>query len=84
MQIEADIVGVPVVRAEAAELSALGVAHMAGLTAGLFSVEGLRKLDRGGAIFHPMISADLRHSRQRAWRKALARSRSGAGVADPG
>ena len=84
MQIEADIVGVPVIRAEAAELSALGVAHMAGLAAGLFSIEGLRAFDRGGAVFHPTISADLRRSRQRAWRKALARSRSGAGVADPG
>jgi glycerol kinase len=84
MQIEADIVGVPVIRTEAAELSALGVAHLAGLAAGLFSIDGLRKLDRGGAVFHPAISADLRRSKQRGWRKALARSRSGAGVADPG
>jgi glycerol kinase len=84
MQIEADLVGVPVMRAEAAELSALGVAHLAGLGAGLFTIEGLRKLDRAGAVFHPAISEDLRRSRQSAWRRALARSRSGAGVADSG
>ncbi len=50
MQIEADIVGVPVVRAEAAELSALGVAHMAGL-ARASSPSMACALDRGGAAF---------------------------------
>jgi glycerol kinase len=84
MQIEADLVGVAVVRAEAAELSALGVAHLAGLGAGLFTIEGLPKLDRAGAIFHPAMSEDLRRSSQNAWRRALARSRSGAGVPDSG
>jgi glycerol kinase len=84
MQIEADLVGVPVMRAEVAELSALGAAHLAGLGAGLFTIEGLRKLDRAGAVFHPAISEDQRLSRQSGWRRALARSRSGAGVLDTG
>jgi glycerol kinase len=84
MQIEADLVGVEVVRAEAAELSALGAAHLAGLGAGLFSIDDLRKLDRPGAVFHPAMSEDRRRSRQGAWRHTLARSRSGAGLSDSG
>ena len=84
MQFEADIVGAPVVRTDAAELSALGVAHLAGLAAGVFTIDALAKLDRGGAAFDPTASEDLRQSKRLAWRRALARSRSGVGVPDPG
>ena len=41
MQFEADMVGVPVERTDVAELSAMGVAHLAGVSAGLFTLEGL-------------------------------------------
>ena len=39
MQFEADMVDLPVERTPVAELSALGVAHLAGVSAGLFTLE---------------------------------------------
>jgi glycerol kinase len=84
MQFEADIVGVPVVRTNAAELSALGVAHLAGLSAGVFTIDGLAKLDRGGVVFDPATSIEMRRSKRLAWCRALARSRSGHSLPNPG
>ncbi len=83
MQSEADIVGVPVVRAEAAELSALGVAYLAGLAGNLFTIDAIRAMGRAGSAFSPSISDERRLAARRAWRGALARSRSGAGVPVP-
>jgi len=74
MRSEADLVGVPVVRSEAAELSALGVAHLAGVSAGLFTLERLAGLDRGATTFAPR-GTTRRASRRAAWGAALARSR---------
>jgi glycerol kinase len=53
MQFEADMVGVSVERTSVAELSAMGVAHLAGLTAGIFTLAGLGQIDRGSQGFMP-------------------------------
>ncbi len=66
MQFEADMVGVPVQRTDVAELSAMGVAHLAGVSAGLFTLEGLRRLDRGGQAFKPSLRAAGSAARARA------------------
>ena len=75
MQFEADMVGVPVERTDVAELSALGVAHLAGVSAGLFTMEGLTRLDRGGEAFN--LPARLRTGvrERKAWAQAVARAR---------
>jgi len=80
MRMEADLVGAPVARRDAAELSALGVAQLAGVSAGLFTLEGLRDANRGGETFRPAMAHMKRRAERSAWRAALARSRSGAGV----
>ncbi len=80
MAFEADMTGVPVARTATAELSAMGAAHLAGLSAGVFTVEGLKALDRGGDVFRPAMPEEARREKREAWRQALARSRSGGGI----
>ncbi len=75
MQFEADMVGVPVERTDVAELSAMGVAHLAGVSAGLFTFDGLRRLDRGGQAFKPSRSPEDQSRERQAWTRAVLRSR---------
>ena len=75
MQFEADMVGVPVERTDVAELSAMGVAHLAGVSAGLFTMEGLSRLDRGGKAFNPSRAPEDRLRERKAWAHAVARAR---------
>ena len=75
MQFEADMVGVPVERTDVAELSAMGVAHLAGVSAGLFTFDGLRRLDRGGKAFKPSRSPEDQSRERQAWTRAVLRSR---------
>ncbi|WP_237154736.1 FGGY family carbohydrate kinase [Oryzibacter oryziterrae] len=75
MQFEADMTGLTVKRTDTAELSALGVAHLAGLSAGLFTWDGLRSLDRGGSSFTPKLADTDRQPRRAAWAHALRRAR---------
>jgi glycerol kinase len=75
MQFEADMVDAPVERTDVAELSAMGVAHLAGVSAGLFNFDGLRRLDRGGKAFKPSRAPQDRLREREAWTRAVARSR---------
>ncbi|HQW39136.1 MAG TPA: FGGY-family carbohydrate kinase, partial [Usitatibacteraceae bacterium] len=80
MQIQADLVGVPVVRPRVTETTALGAAYLAGLAVGFWSGEeeiaGLWARDR---VFEPRIDRDLAGSRLAEWRRAVERSRGWAG-----
>ena len=69
------MVGVPVERTAVAELSAMGVAHLAGVSAGLFTMDGLSRLDRGGKAFKPSRAPDDQLHERRAWARAVARAR---------
>ncbi len=75
MQLETDLAGVPVVRPQTAELSAMGAAHLAGLGAGIWTLDDLAVLPREGNVFEPRMD-DLARQRQRLeWRRMVARSR---------
>ncbi len=81
MQFEADMIGVPVIRTEIADLSALGVAYLAGLAEGLFTLEQISGFDRGNVAFEPNVRDTDRDTKRSAWRRAVARSLSApAGV----
>jgi glycerol kinase len=80
MQFEADMIGAPVERTPVAELSAMGVAHLAGIGAGLFTLAGLLSMDRGAERFTPRLSADDCAAQRRAWSAAVARARGQAVV----
>jgi glycerol kinase len=74
MQLQADLLGVPVERACHPELSALGAAHLAGLGCGLWDEGELRALPRERDVFSPRVGAEL-EAGQGAWRDAIGRAR---------
>jgi glycerol kinase len=74
MQFEADMVGAPVERTSVAELSAMGAAHLAGVSAGLFTLESLSRLDRGAERFAPRMAAEARARERQQWVQAVSRA----------
>lgn len=78
MQFEADMVDLPVERSVVAELSAMGVAHLAGVGEGLFTLESLGRLNRGRERFVPRMDAATRGRERRQWARAVARARGQA------
>jgi glycerol kinase len=75
MQLQADTSGRRVQRALARDLSALGVAHLAGLAIGVWSWDDLEALQRARESFEPREAPDARRRRVEAWRRAVARAR---------
>jgi glycerol kinase len=75
MQIQADLLGVPVIRPRNVETTALGAAYLAGLAADVWRSEAdiaaQWQIDR---VFEPSISADERDARHSRWRRAVERS----------
>lgn len=75
MQIQADLLGVPVVRAGTAETTALGAAYLAGLAAGVWSDrEELASARMQGGRFEPRIGAAERDGAYERWRRAVERA----------
>jgi glycerol kinase len=82
MQLQADILGVPVVRAAVTETTALGAAYAAGLAVGFWSsLSSLRKNAKVGQTFRPASTPAARASGMRGWKRAVERSR---GWLEPG
>jgi glycerol kinase len=75
MQLQADMLGVPVVRPVVSETTALGAAYAAGLAVGVWSdLETLRRQWRTDRQWEPRWSADQRDEAYRRWQKAVERS----------
>jgi glycerol kinase len=75
MQIQADLLGVPVIRPRVAETTALGAAYAAGLAVGFWtSTDELRANWAHDAEWRPSIAAAERERRYRLWKKAVART----------
>jgi len=76
MQMQADLLGVPVVRPRCVETTALGAAFLAGLAVGYWPDSGaLAALWQAERTFAPQWSEDRRASLLHTWRRAVARSR---------
>ena len=77
MQLQADLLGIPVIRPEVAETTAQGAADLAALSAGLWqNVEALQQARRAVARetrFEPSLSRDWAATQMDAWRAAVAR-----------
>jgi glycerol kinase len=77
MQFQADVLGVPVVRPQVTETTALGAAYLAGLATGFWaSPEALRTKRHGDERFAPRMEAGERSERRARWKKAVERSKS--------
>jgi glycerol kinase len=76
MQIQADLLGVPVVRPKVTETTALGAAYLAGLAVGFWpSLEEVATHWQQDRVFEAQISADERQTRLAHWKKAIERSK---------
>lgn len=79
MQLQADALGVPVVRAAHAESTALGAAFMAGLAEGVWQgTADLEAIWRSRGVFEPRMTDTTRAEWRNRWREAVNRSRSWA------
>ena len=83
MQIQADLIGVPVVRPRVTETTALGAAYHAGLAVGFWEdEEEIASLWGRDRVFEPQIPRDHAEERLAQWRRAVERSRDLAVVSD--
>jgi glycerol kinase len=75
MQLQADILGVPVVRPVVAETTALGAAYAAGLAVGFWKdLRDLRDNWRMDKRWEPRWNADQRDTAYARWEKAVTRT----------
>jgi len=75
MQFQADLLGVPVVRPQVIETTALGAAYLAGLSCGLY--KNLDELSAQWAVertFHPTMSRERAGELMRGWEHAVAQA----------
>jgi glycerol kinase len=76
LQFQADLLGVPVVRPQVTETTALGAAYLAGLAVGVWdSTDTLAHLWRVDRRFEPSQPLSRSASRRAEWHEALRRSR---------
>jgi glycerol kinase len=75
MQQQADLSGRRIVRSAIAELSAMGVAHLAGLGCGLWTAQSLAAVRTAGTRFQPVRSSAEVEIRRAQWLRAVDRSR---------
>lgn len=79
MQFQADVLGVPIQRAAVAEITALGVAYLAGLAVGLWrDTTELARLWQSAETYEPKMSADQREALYAGWKRAVERARGWA------
>lgn len=76
MQIQADVLGVPVVRPVITETTAFGAAYLAGLATGVWtSLEEIRGIWREERRFEPAWSESERQLSYERWQQAVERAR---------
>ena len=79
MQIQADLLQVPVVRPIVAETTALGAAYLAGLGVGYWgSVDEIEEIWKVDRVFEPRIGATEAAERIERWHRAVERSKAWA------
>ena len=79
MQIQADLLGVPVVRPTVTETTALGAAYLAGLAVGVYGDQNeLLEHWQVDRRFEPNMSMDERGDRLDRWHRAVERSKGWA------
>jgi len=76
LQFQADLLGIPVVRPEIIETTALGAAYLAGIATGFYRDEAeVAQQWRASRTFHPVISRDEAAHRIAQWEMAVAQVR---------
>jgi glycerol kinase len=77
MQFQSDVLGVPVVRPQVTETTALGAAYLAGLATGFWATPQELKAKRQGDVrFEPKMTAEDRAKRRATWARAVSRAKN--------
>jgi len=72
MQFQADLLGIPVVRPQVVETTALGAAYLAGLATGVYaSTTDIARLWRAERTFYPTLGRDQAQARMAEWERAV-------------
>ena len=76
MQLQSDLLGVPVQRPAVTETTALGAAYLAGLAVGYWSgLEEIATQWHVGASFEPVMPPEERDALYAVWQRAVERAR---------
>ncbi len=76
MQFQADILGIPIQRAQLTETTALGAAYLAGLATGMWrDIAEIGKYWKNSAAYEPKMSFDEREYLYNGWKRAVAQAR---------
>ena len=79
MQFQADVLGVPVVRSQMAEATALGAAYLAGLAVGYWEdLPAIASQWKAQRVFEPQIPESERQDLREQWTRAVERSKGWA------
>ena len=79
LQIQADVLQIPVVRPHVTETTALGAAYLAGLATGVWpDRDAVRRQWKIDQRFEPQVSADEAFARRATWRRAVDRTKGWA------
>jgi glycerol kinase len=75
MQFQADLLGIPVVRPQVTETTALGAAYLAGLACGTYGgLDELASHWKAERVFHPTLSRDRAAELMQNWEHAVAQT----------
>jgi glycerol kinase len=74
LQLQADLLGVPVIRPRLQETTALGAAALAGLATGFWSEAGVAGLVGADRVFTPSMDPGERERLYRDWQRAVERA----------
>jgi glycerol kinase len=75
MQIQADVLGIDVVRPKNAEATVMGAAYLAGIAVGYWpDKEAIARQWQVDRVFKPVMDASTRKKVRETWRKALGRA----------
>ena len=79
MQLQADLLGIPVVIPHEKECAAYGAACMGALTMGaLSSLDDVKRYVKIKKVYNPLMSEDERETRMKKWQRAVERSKGWA------
>ncbi|MGH8190872.1 MAG: glycerol kinase GlpK [Rhodanobacteraceae bacterium] len=78
LQIQADLLGVPIARPRITETTALGAAMLAAAGTGVVDPDELAQWWRAGDRFEPKMGTEARNQRYRQWQRACSRARGWA------
>jgi glycerol kinase len=76
MQFQADMLGCAIQRPTQTESTALGVCFLAGIKAGIWTIEELNEKRGVERIFYPKLSHDVRTKRYSKWLKAIEKTKN--------